>query len=333
MVPDLAPQSPVPRALDTASVFREHGAYAWRVLRRLGVAESDVEDVCQEVFVVVHRRLADFEGRSAIRTWVYGICVRTAADYRKRASRKHEIVTDAVPEGQATDDPHGDLTRRETVRLLDAILSQLDDDKRAVFVLYAEIEQLTMNEVAEVLSCSAPDGVLPIARAARAFVTSAARRPQGLGKGCAMSRQSSDPERLLISSSPGDGPARTLVEAGRDELPSDRQLASVAACFLDRCWDLVRREGRDERGGGVAASKVSGGFLFGKRLLARSVPWSLVGAGGPSLQHGDASVLRPGLPNADSDGRWLARASVRAGTHRAGLCSALDEGRATDAGR
>ena len=62
-------------------IFREYAPFVWRGLRRLGVPECDVEDVCQEVFVVVHRKLGDFEGRSSLRTWIYGICARTASAF------------------------------------------------------------------------------------------------------------------------------------------------------------------------------------------------------------------------------------------------------------
>jgi RNA polymerase sigma-70 factor (ECF subfamily) len=116
------------------------------------VREADVEDVCQEVFVVVHRKLADFEGRSSLRTWIYGICARTASDYRKSARVRHEIVTDTPPEATSDAKQHDVIVLREARAKLDRILDQLDDDKRAVFVLY-EIEELSMNEVAEALGC------------------------------------------------------------------------------------------------------------------------------------------------------------------------------------
>ena len=176
-LPDVAPEllTPQPRH-DTASVFREHAAYAWRVLRRLGVHESDVEDVCQEVFVVIHRRLAEFEGRSSVRTWVYGICVRAASDYRKRAHRRRELVTDAPPEQESKEDPHQALATRQARTRLDAILAELDDEKRAVFVLY-EIESLPMNEVAEAVGCPLQTAYSRL-HAARAMVTAAARRGQ-----------------------------------------------------------------------------------------------------------------------------------------------------------
>lgn len=133
-------------------VFREHAPFAWRALRRLGVPEADVEDVCQEVFVVVHRKLAEFEGRSSLRTWIYGICARTASDYRRSGRVRREVVTDAPPEVAAEGGQHDAVALRQARARLDRILDSLDDDKRAVFVLY-EIEELTMAEVAEALGC------------------------------------------------------------------------------------------------------------------------------------------------------------------------------------
>jgi RNA polymerase sigma-70 factor (ECF subfamily) len=138
--------------LRTADVFNENAPFAWRVLRRLGVAEADADDVCQEVFVTVHRRLREFEGRSSVRTWLYGICVRTASDYRKRARTRREVASEAPPEQPVGPDQEDDLSLRQARDTLDRILDQLDDDKRAVFVLY-EIEELPMVDVSGVLGC------------------------------------------------------------------------------------------------------------------------------------------------------------------------------------
>ncbi|MBX3220830.1 MAG: sigma-70 family RNA polymerase sigma factor [Labilithrix sp.] len=135
-----------------AEVFRQYAPFAWRALRRLGVPECDVEDVCQEVFVVVHRKLDEFEGRSSLKTWIYGICARTASDYRRSGRVRREIVTDTPPDAPHEASQHDVVALRQARATLDRILDQLDDDKRSVFVLY-EIEELTMAEVAEALSC------------------------------------------------------------------------------------------------------------------------------------------------------------------------------------
>lgn len=139
-------------ALSAAVLFREYGTFAWRVLRRLGVAERDVDDVCQEVFVIVHRQIAGFEGRSSPRTWLYGICVRTASEYRRSASRRLEVVAGRPPDATVDANQETDRALREARTLLDRILDGLDEDKRAVFILY-EIEELPMAEVAIAVGC------------------------------------------------------------------------------------------------------------------------------------------------------------------------------------
>ncbi len=134
------------------TVFDEHARYVIRTLRHLGVKEADVEDVAQEVFVTVHRKLPEFEGRSKLRTWLYAICLRVASDHRRRAYVVRERVTENPPVdgGERTgDEPDLSLESRAFVQQL---LDTLDEDKRAVLVLY-EIEGLTMREVAEVIGC------------------------------------------------------------------------------------------------------------------------------------------------------------------------------------
>ncbi len=132
-------------------VFREHGAYVARALRCLGVRERELPDACQEVFLVVHRRLDEFEGKASIRTWLYSICVRRAMSARRRAARRREDATPVVPEPEGeSKSPHDHVERRRALSAAMKILERLDDDKRAIFVLY-EVEQLPMSEVAEVL--------------------------------------------------------------------------------------------------------------------------------------------------------------------------------------
>lgn len=163
-----------PEAPSFASIFEQFAPYVWRALRRLGVPEADAEDQCQEVFVVVHRRLRDFEGRSSIKTWLYGICVRVASDFRDKAHVRHEQPTASVPEQSVPPAQHDAAQRRQTLELLDAILAGLDADKRAVFVLY-EFEGLTMNEVAEAVGCPLQTAYSRL-HAARKLVQEAAQR-------------------------------------------------------------------------------------------------------------------------------------------------------------
>jgi RNA polymerase sigma-70 factor, ECF subfamily len=136
-------------------VFTELAPYVLRVLPRMGVAAADVEDVAQDVFLTVHRALPSFEGRSSVRTWVYGICIRVAGNYRQRAHRRHEQLM-AAPGEQAplrdTRTPARELEAQQALAALDAALNQLSEAQRAVFVLH-EVEQLPVSEIAVALEC------------------------------------------------------------------------------------------------------------------------------------------------------------------------------------
>jgi RNA polymerase sigma-70 factor (ECF subfamily) len=133
-------------------IIQEHGAQAWRTLRCCGVPSADLPDVCQEVFLIVHRKIAEFEGRSSLRTWVYGICVKVAADHRRRARFRHERIVAEPPELPVFATQSDDIDDARTVERLFTILDGLDQAKRDVFVLY-EIEQRSMSEIAEALGC------------------------------------------------------------------------------------------------------------------------------------------------------------------------------------
>jgi RNA polymerase sigma-70 factor (ECF subfamily) len=155
-----------------------HAPYVWRALRSLGVAEADLPDISQETFLIVHRQLPSFEGRSSLRTWIYGIALRVSSDYRGKAYRRRELLRDELPDAGHQDCPHSELERREARRLVDALLSELDEARRQVFVLY-EMEQLKMREVAEIVGCPITTAYSRLGSARDAIKASlAARREQ-----------------------------------------------------------------------------------------------------------------------------------------------------------
>lgn len=75
----------VPDVLDVASIHESHADFVWCSLQRLGVRPADLEDALQEVFVVVHRKLSSFDGSSRLSTWLFGISMRVASAYRRKA--------------------------------------------------------------------------------------------------------------------------------------------------------------------------------------------------------------------------------------------------------
>jgi len=127
----------------------------WSGLRRLGVPEASVEDAVQDVFLVAHRRLADFEGRSSVRTWLYGIVLRVAKDYRRalarQAHRAERLAQDLSVSAYSAQTPAKEAERREANRALHAILAELDEDEREVLVM-VELEDFSVREAAAMLN-------------------------------------------------------------------------------------------------------------------------------------------------------------------------------------
>jgi len=144
--------------IDVVSVHEEHADFVCLTLQRFGVREVDIEDQLQEVFVVVHRRLHTFDGASKMRTWLFGICMRVSAGYRKRAFRRHErsgadgrtggdlletvATTEASPEEAV-------LANEQRERLV-LVLDSMDLEARGLFVMF-EIDEVPCDEIAEML--------------------------------------------------------------------------------------------------------------------------------------------------------------------------------------
>lgn len=135
-----------------AEVYREHFRFVWRSLRRLGVPEADTQDAAQDVFLVVHRKLSDFEGRSRMTTWLFSICLHVARNRRRKVALRREVSDDTTLDAQ--EDPSADLEaavrRREGLGLLEAILDEMDFDQRVVLSLF-ELDGMNGEAIAELL--------------------------------------------------------------------------------------------------------------------------------------------------------------------------------------
>jgi RNA polymerase sigma-70 factor, ECF subfamily len=158
------------------AVYAQHFESVWRSLRRLGVAEPSVDDAAQEVFLIVHRRLGGFERRSSERTWVLGIALRVAADFRRKQRRKadpteplNEALVDQRP------GPHESAANAQALQQVDQILAELGDEKREAFVL-AEIEGLSAPEISEAIGVNLNTVYSRIRAARRAFDDALTRR-------------------------------------------------------------------------------------------------------------------------------------------------------------
>lgn len=154
---------------DFDALYREHFAFVWRSLRRLGVPQHALDDAAQEVFVVVHRRARELNLEASPKACLFGIAQRVASDQRRWVRRKgHTLPLVEEPAGAGAS-PLDQAMQREASELVLAFLDQLDDTRRAVFVL-SELEQLTAPEIAHALSANLNTVYYRIASARRAFV-------------------------------------------------------------------------------------------------------------------------------------------------------------------
>jgi RNA polymerase sigma-70 factor (ECF subfamily) len=146
---------PVAGSMVFRELYDENFDFVWRSLRRLGVSEADAPDAAQEVFVAVHSKLDEFEGRSKLTTWLFGFCLRVASHRRRRASSKHEVLVDGDDDHIdrfADDAPNAEqqAERRRQLALVERILDTLVEEQRVVFILF-EFEGMSGDEIAAML--------------------------------------------------------------------------------------------------------------------------------------------------------------------------------------
>lgn len=120
--------------------------YVWRSLLRLGVPMRDAEDLAQEVFVVVHRRLAEFDPKRPLRPWLFGICANVARGHRKKAATRKERLGEVCEQGRASED----VARLEAAQLIWRALESVEENRREALILF-ELDGTPMEEVAAAL--------------------------------------------------------------------------------------------------------------------------------------------------------------------------------------
>lgn len=137
------------RLADLEAIYREYQGFVWRTLYHFGLRGEGVNDAVQDVFVVVHRRLGSFDGRTSIKNWLYGIARRVASDHRKRVQKRSAWLR-LVPQPEPDRGPEDQqiVEHAAAADLVSQLLDLLDEDKREVFVL-AELEGMTAPEIAE----------------------------------------------------------------------------------------------------------------------------------------------------------------------------------------
>jgi RNA polymerase sigma-70 factor (ECF subfamily) len=160
---------------DFGQVYDLHVDFVWRTLRRFGVPDAALDDALQDVFIVAYNKLGEFEGRSSLRTWIFGIARRVARDHRP-AGRVLSVSgerLEALPE-LAWSAQETTAEQVDAARLLERLLVDLHPEKREAFIL-VEVEEMTIVEAAEALGVN-PNTAYSRLRAARSELEQALGR-------------------------------------------------------------------------------------------------------------------------------------------------------------
>ncbi len=129
--------------------YKQHFAFVWRSLARLGVPPAALDDATQDVFIIALRRAAEFSGRSSYRTWLFGIAANIAREQRRNAQRtQHEPLDQALSSASAERSPLEQASDAQALRFVERFLATLDDAQREVFIL-SELERMPSPEIAE----------------------------------------------------------------------------------------------------------------------------------------------------------------------------------------
>jgi len=141
-------QEPVAESFE--HVYRTCFADVARWVRARGANEADVEDLTQEVFIIVRRKLPQFDGRN-LPGFLYRITERTVRDHR-RSTWIRNLFRNPLPlpdlEAPGVDSLHA-IQQRERRQALDVILAKMSEKRRTTFVLF-EVEGYSGDEIAQI---------------------------------------------------------------------------------------------------------------------------------------------------------------------------------------
>jgi RNA polymerase sigma-70 factor (ECF subfamily) len=135
-------------------VYDKYFDFVWTCARRMGVPTDAIDDVVQEIFIVVHARLRTLEQPASLRSWIYSVVRRTVSTFhRGRHVRTAREFSEPAPDNSPMlmqPSPLDLAVLNDELKLLWRLLNELDSRKREVLIL-AELEEMTMPEIAEAI--------------------------------------------------------------------------------------------------------------------------------------------------------------------------------------
>jgi RNA polymerase sigma-70 factor (ECF subfamily) len=142
-------QTPPLERAKCADLVRDHHDFIWRLLARMGLSGADVDDACQQVFLVTFTRPTGSIRAGSERSFLFGVALRVCQEFRRKERRDRLHDADAAERLFSKASPEEALERQRSWALLQSVLERMSDDVRAAFVLY-ELEGMTVPEIAEV---------------------------------------------------------------------------------------------------------------------------------------------------------------------------------------
>lgn len=136
---------------DFRALFERHFTYVWQTLRRLGVADRDLEDVAHDVFLEVYRGRERYDPARPLRAWLFGYAFRVASHYRRRARHRFEVLDDPADRAEVAPNALERAIASETLGIARQALGALEIHRRAVFLMH-EVDGFSMPEIAEALA-------------------------------------------------------------------------------------------------------------------------------------------------------------------------------------
>jgi RNA polymerase sigma-70 factor (ECF subfamily) len=134
-------------------LYKRYGSRLYTVAYRMTGSAADAEDLVQDMFLQVYRRLDSFRGEAALGTWLHRLAINTCLDFVRSKQGRRQRMTDTVDDLEALEAPAAGPWRPDAAldRMdLERAIAQLPPSYRRAFLLH-DVEGLEHHEIGEAL--------------------------------------------------------------------------------------------------------------------------------------------------------------------------------------
>jgi len=136
------------------AIYRSFSSLVYNVSFRILGNQQDAQEVTQDVFINIHRKLSIFRFDSSLKTWIYRITVNTSINYGKKRTREKKQTLPLDEQWQLTaniDEADEPMNKEFNKTVIEKLLNSLNADQRACLVLRS-VEGLSYQEISEALN-------------------------------------------------------------------------------------------------------------------------------------------------------------------------------------